>query len=115
VLREGGYLRGCVNKRHCFESVVDQDGVVQSLIRVLDGVQKNVFLDGSHLKRKWTKSVLDFYLSWRRPGHWEKCRGHFKDFTLPRKFSIAVSILRSSVIGSPAGNRPLSPSASLSL
>jgi hypothetical protein len=52
VLEEEGYLRGCVHKRHCLESVINQNGVVQSLIGILDSVQKDVFLDRSNLKRK---------------------------------------------------------------
>ena len=47
-----GDSRWCVHEGHCFESVVDQDRVVQSLIGVLNGVQEDVLLDRSHLGRK---------------------------------------------------------------
>ena len=36
--RRGQNLRGCVYEGHGFEGVVDQDGVVEGLVRVLDCV-----------------------------------------------------------------------------
>ena len=38
-------LRWSVDERHCLESVIDENGVVEGFIGVLDSVKKDVFLD----------------------------------------------------------------------
>ena len=38
-------LRWGVDERHCLERVIDEDGIVERLIGILDCVEKNVLLD----------------------------------------------------------------------
>jgi hypothetical protein len=38
-------LRWSVDERHCLERVIDENGVVEGLIGVLDSVKKDVFLN----------------------------------------------------------------------
>lgn len=37
--------RWSVDERHCLERVIDENGVVEGLIGVLDSVKKDVFLN----------------------------------------------------------------------
>ena len=53
-------LRGCIYEGHGLECVVDEDGVIECLVRVLDCVQEDVLLDRRHLDRqekKWHNDV----------------------------------------------------------
>ena len=38
-------LRWSIDERHCLERVIDENGVVEGLIGVLDGVKEYVFLN----------------------------------------------------------------------
>jgi hypothetical protein len=42
-------LRWSVDERHCLERVIDENGVVEGLIGVLNGVKKYVFLNRRRL------------------------------------------------------------------